>query len=787
MVAEVSFGEWLKRQRKSIGHTQQQLALQLSCSTITLRKIEAEERRPSAQIALRLADIFNIPHPEQTAFVRFARGDWKSAPIEQKQATPWQKSTPTASSNLPAALTTLIGREADIELVRSYLTHPGIRLVTLVGPPGIGKTSLSLETARQLLDQFADGVFFVPLDALNNPDLIALTILRSLDSLEIEHNALEEHLRDVIGTRQQLLVLDNCEHLINVAAPLVYNLLLRCPRLKILITSREALRLPSEWVYPVPPLSIPKTPSELDLETIKEFPAVRLFTERARAVRPDFSLTTDNIQPVAAICAQLNGVPLAIELIAARMRMMSPDVLLDRLSDPLILHMDGMRTLPSRQKSLNNAIDWSHSLLTVEEQNLFARLAVFSGGFTVQAAENIFLPTVSDKSIPDLITSLLDKSLLQSSWNELGDLRLHMLVTIQHFAINRLRERNDETETRSRHFDYFLHLAEVGEPHMSGHGQLEWLARLQPEMSNLRTAFEWGLVNEGYSDKSVQLANALFPYLRIRSEFYEAQQWLEKALNLQNASENPDVYAKALLNMGILKLLYMDINAAEPLLLKSVTIGRSLQNSKILGEALDFLGLANAFQEKYEQAHALFEESMSLFHSINDRKGLALLNMHMGWLAEEEGQQNAAYQYAEQALALFEEVGDILRQSILFHILGSYRLSMGELKRGRTLLKQGLRMAYQVGSKLEMGHVLVELSRSERLVDRFTESALWLSFARKLFVECGAQGKIYLLEKEIEKLQCRMDLSSLDAALARAEAWTLDEAMRHALNGEGEG
>jgi predicted ATPase len=637
------------------------------------------------------------------------------------------------------------------------------------------------------LNQFADGVFFVPLDALNNPDLIALTILRSLDSLEIEHNALEEHLRDVIGTRQQLLVLDNCEHLINVAAPLVYNLLLRCPRLKILITSREALRLPGEWVYPVPPLSIPKTPSELDLETIKEFPAVRLFTERARAVRPDFSLTTDNIQPVAAICAQLNGVPLAIELIAARMRMMSPDVLLDRLSDPLILHMDGMRTLPSRQKSLNNAIDWSHSLLTVEEQNLFARLAVFSGGFTVQAAENIFLPTVSDKSIPDLITSLLDKSLLQSSWNELGDLRLHMLVTIQHFAINRLRERNDETETRSRHFDYFLHLAEVGEPHMSGHGQLEWLARLQPEMSNLRTAFEWGLVNEGYSDKSVQLANALFPYLRIRSEFYEAQQWLEKALNLQNASENPDVYAKALLNMGILKLLYMDINAAEPLLLKSVTIGRSLQNSKILGEALDFLGLANAFQEKYEQAHALFEESMSLFHSINDRKGLALLNMHMGWLAEEEGQQNAAYQYAEQALALFEEVGDILRQSILFHILGSYRLSMGELKRGRTLLKQGLRMAYQVGSKLEMGHVLVELSRSERLVDRFTESALWLSFARKLFVECGAQGKIYLLEKEIEKLQCRMDLSSLDAALARAEAWTLDEAMRHALNGEGEG
>jgi predicted ATPase/transcriptional regulator with XRE-family HTH domain len=621
MVAEVSFGEWLKRQRKSIGHTQQQLALQLSCSTITLRKIEAEERRPSAQIALRLADIFNVPKEEQTAFVRFARGDWKSAPIEQKQATPWQKSTSTVSSNLPAALITLIGREADIELVRSYLTHPGIRLVTLVGPPGIGKTSLSLETARQLLDQFVDGVFFVPLDALDNPDLIALTILRSLGSLEIERHPLEEHLRDVIGTRQQLLVLDNCEHLINAAAPLVYNLLLACPRLKILITSREALRPPGEWVYPVPPLSLPEIPSELDLETIQEFPAVRLFAERARAVRPDFSLTTDNIQPVAAICAQLNGMPLAIELIAARIRMMSPDVLLDSLSDPRILHTDGMRALPSRQKSLNNAINWSYTLLTEEEQNLFARLAVFSGGFTLQAAENIFSPTVSDKSIPDLIASLLDKSLLQSSWNKLGDLRLHMLVTIQHFALNRLRERNEETETRSRHFDYFLHLAEVSEPHMSGHGQLEWLARLQPEMSNFRTAFEWGLVNKGYSDKSVQLANALFPYLRVRSEFYEAQQWLDKALNIQGANENPEVYAKALLSMGILKMLYMDINAAEPLLLKSVTIARSLQNSKILGEALDFLGLANAQQEKYEQALALLKRACDSFTASMTAKG----------------------------------------------------------------------------------------------------------------------------------------------------------------------
>jgi tetratricopeptide (TPR) repeat protein len=360
-----------------------------------------------------------------------------------------------------------------------------------------------------------------------------------------------------------------------------------------------------------------------------------------------------------------------------------------------------------------------------------------------------------------------------------------MLVTIQHFALDHLRKRNEENEARNRHLDYFLNLAEEGEPHLSGHGQLEWLARLQPEMNNFRAAFEWSFVDQTDSEKSLRLTNALFSYWRVRSDSHEAHYSLDRVLNLSGAKKYPAAYAKALLYMGILKLINIDPGVAEPLLLQSVTLARTLKDSHTLAEALDFLGLASARQKKFEQARLFLEESQSLFHAANDRKGLALTTWHLGSLAELEGRRSAALEYREQALVLFQEVGDNLRQSVLLQSLGSYLVDAGEFERGRAMLRQALGLAYKLGSKLEMGHALSELSRAEKRMNNFARAAQFLPFAERLFLECGAQANLVSLKQEFERLRSHLDHSSLEAVLTQAESWTLSEAITYALEDGG--
>ena len=430
--------------------------------TITLRKIEAEERRPFEQIAERLAQIFGIPPNEQASFLRFARGDWKSSPLQSFEDSPWHASTSSPPSNVPETTSSLIGREKEIAEVRTYLLRADIRLVTLMGPPGIGKTRLS--------PGFRRWGFLRPSGSARRFRSCCANHLSNAWFRRYEKPIPIRTAQGCLGEKHVLLVLDNFEHLTDGVASLVSNLLLNCPRLKILITSREALRVPGEWLYSMPTLNMPASNQlgSISEEDLSEFTALTLFAERARAVRSDFALHPDNIQTVAAICAQLDGLPLVIELIAARIRLMSPQVLLARLNDQFVLHADGMRALPARQKTLHNAIDWSYGLLSLEEQNLFARLSVFSEGCTQEAAETIFLRTATDKPISDLIGSLLDKSLLQRTLNKRDEARFHMLVTIQQFALNHLRKRNEETEVRNWYFDYFLNLAEQAEKEIHG-------------------------------------------------------------------------------------------------------------------------------------------------------------------------------------------------------------------------------------------------------------------------------------------------------------------------------
>lgn len=369
-----SFGHWLRLKRKALDLTRAGLAQRVGCSAGTIQKLEEEERRPSAQMTERLAEIFDIPPNEQPAFLRFARGELHSQVAVTQEEAPWNPSAKLPRANLPIMITALIGREREIAEVHNYLLSPDIHLVTLIGAPGIGKTRLSLEAARAVLSNFPEGVFFVPLASLDSPNLIAVTVAQAMGYIGAGHASTIEQLREGIGNKQLLIVLDNCEHLIEDVASLTSSLLSGCPRLKILATSRESLRIPGEWQYPVPALDVPAEDSSVDMDAVLNFPALTLFAERARAVRPNFAIDADNVKAISTICKQLDGLPLAIELVAARIRLITPQALSERLQDEFLLSADGMRGVPPRQKSLNNAIDWSYELLSTGEQKLFSYL-----------------------------------------------------------------------------------------------------------------------------------------------------------------------------------------------------------------------------------------------------------------------------------------------------------------------------------------------------------------------------------------------------------------------------
>ncbi len=693
-----SFGDWLRRKRKAVDLTREGLANQVGCSSATIRKIEAEERRPSAQIVERLAELFNIPADERTAFLRFARGDWKSAPQNDDEDTPWrvsrQRTTrPSPRSNLPAKTTSLIGREHEIALLRRYLFDPEIRLINLIGPPGIGKTRLSLEAARDSLHDFPDGVFFIGLAPLDNASLVGTFILQALGYVEGKNVPPITQLVDSIGGKQMLLVLDNCEHLIEEVASLVSNLLSACSHLKILATSRESLRVSGEWLYPVPALDIPEESLSRDAGTASKFPALMLFCERARAVRPEFVLNAENAGAVSSICARLDGLPLAIELIAARTRLMSPRVLLENLNDQFVLSADGMRALPERQKTLNNAIGWSYNLLSPEEQKLFAYLSVFSGSFTLEAAQTIFARSFSQKSVADLILSLLDKNLLQSTQDAHGQIRLDMLVTIHSFASQRLDESGEKSELRNQHATYFLELAEEVDQHVHGPDQREWMDRLEAELDNLRSALDrfW---SDRQTEKLLRLFAALnWPWV-LRWPASEARIWFERIRALPDAADYPAIYARVLSTSGRREWLVGNLAEALALLEESRAIWLELKTAGERGLALVLIlsgQIARYNDGDLKAAASYFEQSFALYQRCNDQWGMALSRFGLGCVAYDESQDDSARAWLKQSLAWFQELGDLWGVGRSSQMLGQLYLKQGLYEEARKYFEQNLR------------------------------------------------------------------------------------------------
>lgn len=697
-MADVSFGEWLKRRRKGMGLTQQQLAARINYSTIALKKIESEERRPSPDVVERLAEVFNIPLEERRKFLRFARGDWRSVPAEVEEDISWRVPSQSPRSNLPSSISSLVGREQAIIDIRHYLSREDIRLVTLIGPPGIGKTRLSIETARTQLSNFSDGIFFIALAALETASRLTHTIAQALGFVEAKNIPARQQLMNGIGKQQMLIVLDNCEHLIEDVAPLTAEILSACSRLKILATSRESLRVPGEWVYSVPVLDVPQESSSIPIEAVSKFPALTLFAERARAVRSDFVLNAENVRAVSSICAQVDGLPLAIELMAARMRLMSPQALLDRLSGQFILTADGMRPSSERQKTLNHAIRWSYNLLSAEEQELFAYLSVFSGGFTLDAAEVMFSQNFAGNSISNLVASLLDKNLLQRVLEREAhaDGRYIMLVTIQEFARERLLEMGKETSTRNRHLTYFCELAEQASSQLRGARQLAWLDRLDAEYGNIRAALNWAQ-ERGVTIEGLHLLIDLEFFWIWRAHVQEPILTLEDLLAQPLPADQTQTFARGHRLAWRLHAIMGSRIAAQVHAQEDERLSMLLGGEGKVDRAWARLrSIAWNTAVGPIQIRQKFDKVFEVLQEIGDQSETAQWFKRMGEALMNSGDLMGARQALERSLRLYRECGDSIGMFYPHQSLAILALKEGNYAEARTRLEELLHFCRQL-------------------------------------------------------------------------------------------
>ena len=686
----------------------------------------------------------------------------------------------------------MIAREKEIALVREYLSRDDIRLVTLMGPPGIGKTRLSIEVARASLVDFPDGVFFVALAPLEDPNSIASAITQALGYIGAKNISTTEQLTEGIGKKHLLLVLDNCEHLIEAVALLASDLLSACSHLKILATSRESLRIPGEWLYAIPAFDLPTDSSSLELESASKYPALTLFAERARAVRSDFSLNADNLETVAAICARLDGLPLVIELIAARMRLMSPQALLDRLSGQFVLTADGMRAASERQKTLRNAIDWSYKLLPPEEQKLFAYLSVFSGSFTLETVEVLFSRDVTEKSLPNLIALLLDKSLLKLAHDpeDPGAARYTMLVTIREYARECLHEMGARTQVRNAHLAYFLDLAEKADKELRGHNQVEWQNRLNVVRDDLRAALDWAIETE-QTESALQMARNIHWFWFVYGDHKEGRELLERVLAMPAAPMYPEAQAHALTQLAhhIFVMGHrfgpqnQELPLIRPLMEQALSIARAHQDKHNMARALVMLGLDLAEERDFTAAQSAFEESQALYQEVHDEWGYAHAVMCLGYEFISQDNLVSALSLYEKALAVFRKLGDRFFICVTVRGIAIMQMKQNNLTSAVAALQEALTAAHQLKSKYELAATLSWWGKVEKRIGNHTRAIHFSWAAKNLYDSIGvwqAEAEDEFM-KDLAPTRAVLGESAFAAAVEQGRAMTIEQAIEYAL------
>lgn len=684
------FGPWLRARRREAGVTQDELAERVGCSLITLQKIEAGERRPSRQMALLLASHLNIPVDEHEAFVTFARTSTASTPSEAPEAgqSPW-RTAHRRHTNLPVALTALLGREHDEAAVHDLLLQTRTRLVTLVGPPGVGKTRLGLQVASGLGDSFEDGVFFVDLSPVLNPHMVMPTIARALGLREDPNEPIEVSLEAYLHDKKLLILLDNFEQVLD-AAPTLASLLQSCPWIKVLVTSREALHVRGERRFNVPPLALPDLQAYVDtplvtvahLDTLASNPSIELFIERAQDVDQTFDLEEKNAQDLAAVCAGLDGLPLAIELAAARADTISLADMRVGLNSRLQLLSKGARDLPPRQRTLRNAVEWSYGLLSNDDRRTLEQTSVFAGGFTLDAASAVCdTPT----STHEHLDSLVSKSLIQrpDPSSAAQEPRFRYLETLREYAAERLEETGVEAEgTRLRHAQYFMQMAEDVGPRLNSNEQAFLMSRLLREHDNIRAALAWSFQPEIRNELSksetrnlkseigIRLAVPLWRFWLVQGFVSEGHSWLSKAVSAagvsleatnSNASfeKNPylDSLRQAFYGLGVLTYTRGDFTGAARMFNRSMDIAHIMGNPMFEASALAALSNVYANLEDYAGMRSLRERELVLRRQIGEPYTLASCLLGLCEAATYEGDYLRATELQTEAIAIFRTLG----------------------------------------------------------------------------------------------------------------------------------